>query len=71
MPHSSASGRAASLARFRDPSDPERQSAEADLAAIKIENYVKKIVDSAPPLSGTQRAKLASLILSSDRAVDK
>ena len=67
MPHSSTSGRAAALARFRDPSDPERQEVEAELAAVKIARYVEKIVDSAPPLTDAQRAKLATLILDSDR----
>ncbi len=67
MPHSSASGRAAALARFREASDPERQAAESELAAVKIARYVEQIVDSAPPLTDAQRAQLAALILSSDR----
>ena len=67
MPHSSTSGRAAALAKYRSPDDPERQAVEAELATVKIARYVERIVDAAPPLTDSQRAELAALILRSDR----
>ncbi len=37
-------------------------SARRDLAAAKLEDYIKRVVDNAPPLSEAQKASLASLI---------
>ena len=38
--------------------------ARREYAAARIEDYVRRVVDSAPPLSAEQRARLAVLLLS-------
>jgi hypothetical protein len=35
-----------------------------DLAAARAEDYIRKLVDAAPPLTDTQRSRLAVLLLS-------
>lgn len=34
----------------------------ADLAAAKLEQYIEKVVSSAPPLTDSQRSRLAALL---------
>lgn len=41
---------------------PDKAERARDLAAIRIQNYVKKVVDSAPPLTESQRADIAALL---------
>lgn len=54
-------GRVAALTRH-NPDAPETIEATRDLAAVKIEEFIRKIVENAPPLSESQREKLANLI---------
>lgn len=45
------------------PNDPERVSAaRADLAAAKLEEYIARVVATAPPLTVEQRDRLAVLL---------
>ena len=41
---------------------PELPRLKRDLAALRIENYVRKIVDAAPPLTDEQRDRIAGLL---------
>jgi hypothetical protein len=49
------------VATRRNDTDAARQ-ARRDLAAAKIEQYVRRVVEEAPPLSPQQRDHLASLL---------
>jgi len=45
------------------PDQPDRiLDARRDLAAAKIEDYIAKVVDAAPPLNAEQRDRLALLL---------
>jgi hypothetical protein len=44
--------------------DAAAEQAAADLRAANLEKTIRAVVDSAPPLTETQRAKLAVLLLS-------
>jgi hypothetical protein len=48
-------GRVAGYSRSRAADDPDYLSAQADLAAAKLAEYVAKVVNLAPPLNATQR----------------
>jgi hypothetical protein len=37
-------------------------AARRDYAAAKIEDYVRKVVDQAPPLTDEQRSRIAALL---------
>lgn len=63
MPHSPQSSRAAARARHYGPDDPRTLDARRDLAEHQITEYVRKIVDTAPPLTDAQRARIAALVL--------
>lgn len=54
--------RVASLSRSRKPDDPSLLEARRNLRAARAEDYVRKLVDSAPPLTDEQRARLAALL---------
>lgn len=54
--------RVASLSRFRGPESVEVEDARRDLNAAKLEQYIIKVVATAPPLTDNQRAHLASLL---------
>ncbi|KAA9148569.1 hypothetical protein F6B41_02805 [Microbacterium lushaniae] len=54
--------RVATLARHRHADDPELLSARQDLKAAKLEQYIAKIVASAPPLTPAQRDRLAAIL---------
>jgi hypothetical protein len=49
------------LTRHR-PDSPELVDARRDLAATKLEDYIQRIVDAAPPLTPSQRDKLYMLL---------
>lgn len=57
-----ASGRVASLARWRGAEAQETRDARRDLAAERIAQYVADIVSKAPPLTENQAAKIAALL---------
>lgn len=60
--------RVASLSRSRADDDPALESARRDLRAARAEDYIRKLVGSAPPLSASQRKALAVLLLSDGAA---
>jgi len=54
--------RVASLTRSRTPDDPDLVDARRNMRAAKLEDYIRTIVDAAPPLTTTQRDRLALLL---------
>lgn len=56
------SSRLAVLERHRGPDDPETVDARRDLAAAKLEQHVRQVVDGFPPLTSAQRSRLAALL---------
>lgn len=55
-------GRHNALKRYRSDSDPEVQTANRDLRAARLEHFIKRTVDAAPPLTPEQRDRLALLL---------
>ncbi len=48
----------------KNPDDGERiASARASLAALKVEDYIRKTLASAPPISEASRARLVRLLV--------
>lgn len=58
----SARQRANALRKKRAPNDPVLIAARRDHAAARLESYVKKVVDQAPPLTAVQRKRIAELL---------
>lgn len=54
--------RVASLTRSRTPDDPDLLDARRNLRAAKLEDYIRRTVDAAPPLTPGQRDQLAALL---------
>lgn len=54
--------RVASLSRSRPADDPELVEARQNLKALRLEEYVRKTVEQAPPLSDDQLQTIASLL---------
>ena len=54
--------RVAALTRSRKSDDPELISARQNLRASRLEDYIKRTVDAAPPLTAEQRDRLALLL---------
>lgn len=54
--------RYASLTRSRSADDPELIAARRDLKASRAEEYVRALVEQAPPLTDEQRWRLAALL---------
>lgn len=52
----------ASLSRVRPSDDPELIEARQRLKAAKLEEYVARVVASAPPLTNEQKSRIASLL---------
>ncbi|WJL95860.1 hypothetical protein QSU92_01135 [Microbacterium sp. ET2] len=61
-PVQSAKGRKARATYLHGADSPQAIEAGRDLAASLIEQYIEKVVASAPPLSEEQRDRLASLL---------
>lgn len=59
--------RVASLTRSRTSDDPELVDARRNLRAARLEDYILKTVDAAPPLTAEQRDRLALLLNSGGR----
>jgi hypothetical protein len=55
-------GKLASSTRHHGSESPQAQQYKRDLAAIQIEDFVRKTVDAAPPLTAEQRARIAALL---------
>lgn len=54
--------RLSALTRHRSADDPDVADARRDLRAARAEDYIRKLVDEAPPLTAEQRARLATLL---------
>lgn len=54
--------RVASLSRSRTADDPDLVDARIRLKAARVEDYIARVVDGAPPLTPEQRDKLAALL---------
>ena len=54
--------RIASLSRSRPADDPEIIEARRNLKALKLSEYVSKVVADAPPLTPEQSSKIAALL---------
>lgn len=54
--------RVASLTRSRPADDPDLIAARQSLKAARLEDYIRRTVDAAPPLTPEQREKLALLL---------
>lgn len=54
--------RVGALSRDRAPDDPELVDARRDLAASVLEERVRSVLASDPPLSAGQRARIAALL---------
>ena len=53
--------RVAALRRHR-PNDPKTDELAAEFKADRLSQYIKRVVDSAPPLTAQQRDRLALLL---------
>lgn len=62
IPVASARGTVAALSRSREPSDPDLLAARVNLKAARVEDYISRVVNEAPPLSPEQRDRLATLL---------
>ena len=54
--------RVAALSRDRATNDPALLDARRDLRAARLEEYIKRTVDTAPALTDAQRDRLALLL---------
>jgi hypothetical protein len=57
-----AARRKSILTRHRPADDPELLEVSRDHAAMLLEEYVAKIVSSAPPFTESQRARISALL---------
>lgn len=55
-------GKVAALTRSRSADDPDLRIARRNLAAAKLEQYIRETVAEAPPLTVEQRDRLAELL---------
>ena len=55
--------RVASLTRSRTPEDPDLIDARRNLRAARLEDHVEKTLAAFPPLSASQRARIAALLV--------
>jgi hypothetical protein len=60
--HRHAVAKHAGLARRRPPSDADVIAARRDVDVECLAAHVKRVVDSAPPLSSQQRSRIAALL---------
>ncbi|SDV00469.1 hypothetical protein SAMN04488544_3323 [Microlunatus sagamiharensis] len=56
--------RVASLTRSRPANDPDLIAARQSLKASRLADHIRSVVESAPPLTTEQRARIASLLRS-------
>ena len=57
-----ATGRLASVSRWAGPDSDEAVDARRNLEAAKLERHVREAVAGWPPLSDTQKARIAALL---------
>lgn len=68
MSWTSERARVASLSRSRTSDDPALLDARRDLRAARLADYIRRVVDAAPPLTPEQRDRLAALLRGGDAA---
>lgn len=61
-------GSAAALSRFHPEQTDVIEAAKRQAELITLEDHIKRVVESAPPLSPEQRDRLAHLLRSGDLA---
>jgi hypothetical protein len=54
--------RVGALSRSRNSEDPDLVTARASLKAARVEDYITRVVNEAPPLTAEQRERLAVLL---------
>ena len=54
--------RVAALSRSRAADDPDLAEARRDLRVARTEDYIRKVVKAAPPLTDEQRRRLSVLL---------
>lgn len=54
--------RVAGLSRDREPDDPELAAARLNLKAARLEEHVRKTIESFPPLTRDQLDRIAGLL---------
>jgi hypothetical protein len=54
--------RKARLTQSYPPGHPKILEVDRDLAALRLSEYIEKVLDEAPPLSDEQRTALAELL---------
>lgn len=59
--------RVASLTRSRCADDPDLVNARRNLKAERLADYIRKTVDTAPPLTAEQRDRLSLLLNSGSK----
>jgi len=63
-------GRVAALTRSRPPNDPELLAARAELKAASAREYIRRLVDEAPPLTDEHRRRLVAMLHAGPTAPD-
>lgn len=61
-------GRHAAMHRYRGPHDPATVEAARELKAERAADYIRELVQSAPPLTAPQRERLTCLLRGGDAA---
>lgn len=54
--------RVAALSRSREADDPDLVDARRDLRVSRAEDYIRELVDTAPPLTDEQKRRLSVLL---------
>ena len=67
----SLSCRVAATQRHHGADAPETHEARRDLAAARLEQFIKRTVDAAPPLTLAQRDRLALLLRNAPAAAPR
>lgn len=60
--------RVAALVRHKPADAPEVAEARRDLRAARLADYVRRVIDEAPPLTDDQRRRIAALLQGGDAA---
>ena len=66
MSWTSERARVASLSRSRKPNDPDLVAARGNLKVARLENHIKRVINSTPPLTHAQRDHLMLLFKGGD-----
>lgn len=67
----SAHARLAAVKRWRPDDEPALEVAERELREATLADHIRRVVETAPPLTAEQRARLAVLLMPSQAAGDE